>query len=66
MLEGRNLAPKDTSGLSDPYVKILLGEQKAVTQKVEQTLDPAWGETFYLYAPIQFASCAGEVLTRLQ
>lgn len=49
VLEGRSLAPKDKSGLSDPYVKVQLGEQKKVTKAIPQTLDPTWGETFYLY-----------------
>mmetsp|Transcript_39746 Transcript_39746/g.68145 ORF Transcript_39746/g.68145 Transcript_39746/m.68145 type:complete len:687 (+) Transcript_39746:27-2087(+) len=51
---GRGLAPKDRNGLSDPYCKIWLEDEKGVKDKdskrstsvIKKTLNPEWGETF--------------------
>jgi len=46
IIEGRNLAPKDSNGLSDPYLKITYGENsyEQKTQVIHNTLNPIWGE----------------------
>jgi Ca2+-binding EF-hand superfamily protein len=36
----------DSSGLSDPFVKLALGKQKFTSQKVYKTLNPRWDQDF--------------------
>ncbi|KXT03561.1 hypothetical protein AC578_9977 [Pseudocercospora eumusae] len=47
VLRGRNLAAKDRSGTSDPYLVIALGEAKEATSVVSKTLNPEWNQTFH-------------------
>ena len=56
VLKGRNLAPKDRSGTSDPYVVITLGDAKEATSVVSKTLNPEWNQTFEM--PILAADSA--------
>ncbi len=44
--KARNLAPKDKSGTSDPYLVLTLGESKEATSVVSKTLNPEWNQTF--------------------
>ncbi|KAJ8400042.1 hypothetical protein AAFF_G00400810 [Aldrovandia affinis] len=46
LIEGRNLLPMDTNGLSDPYVKFRLGHQKYKSKTMPKTLNPQWREQF--------------------
>ncbi|QIW95458.1 hypothetical protein AMS68_000976 [Peltaster fructicola] len=46
VMKARNLAPKDKSGTSDPYMVITLGEAKQATSAVSKTLNPEWNQTF--------------------
>ena len=47
---GTDLAAKDISGTSDPYVKVIYGtEEKYVTSIVDSTLNPVWNETFTFF-----------------
>jgi hypothetical protein len=47
---GKDLAPKDISGTSDPYVKVLYGsEEKYMSAVVESNLNPVWNETFTFF-----------------
>ncbi|EWC46617.1 hypothetical protein DRE_04104 [Drechslerella stenobrocha 248] len=46
VVEGRNLAAKDRSGTSDPYVVVELDGYRNVTHAVLKTLDPVWNTTF--------------------
>ena len=46
VLKGRNLAPKDKRGTSDPYLVITLGDAKEATSVVSKTLNPEWNQTF--------------------
>jgi len=48
VLEGQNLAPKDSNGLSDPYCVLRLntGGGSKKTKIIKKTLDPFWNETF--------------------
>lgn len=41
-VQGRNLAAKDKSGTSDPYVVITLGENRQSTTSISKTLNPEW------------------------
>uniref|UniRef100_H3D7T4 Multiple C2 and transmembrane domain containing 1 n=1 Tax=Tetraodon nigroviridis TaxID=99883 RepID=H3D7T4_TETNG len=49
LIEGRNLIPMDPNGLSDPYVKFRLGNQKYKSKTVPKTLSPQWREQFDLH-----------------
>ncbi|KAF2172452.1 hypothetical protein M409DRAFT_63134 [Zasmidium cellare ATCC 36951] len=46
VLKGRNLAPKDKSGTSDPFLVLTLGDAKQATSVVNRTLSPEWNQTF--------------------
>ncbi|CAJ1068539.1 multiple C2 and transmembrane domain-containing protein 1 isoform X3 [Xyrichtys novacula] len=46
LIEGRNLQPMDTNGLSDPYVKFRMGHQKYKSKTIPKTLNPQWREQF--------------------
>ncbi|KAK6394086.1 hypothetical protein LTR65_001932 [Meristemomyces frigidus] len=46
VLKGRNLAPKDKRGTSDPYLVLTLGDAKQATSVVSRTLNPEWNQTF--------------------
>ncbi|CAG8976671.1 hypothetical protein HYALB_00012063 [Hymenoscyphus albidus] len=41
-LRARDLAAKDKSGTSDPYLVLTLGDVKNATQPVQKTLNPEW------------------------
>ena len=56
VLRGRNLAPKDKSGTSDPYLVITMGDAKQATSVVSKTLNPEWNQTFEL--PVTAADSA--------
>ncbi|KAI5088220.1 multiple C2 and transmembrane domain-containing protein 1 [Silurus meridionalis] len=46
LIEGRNLQPMDTNGLSDPYVKFRMGHQKYKSKIIHKSLNPQWREQF--------------------
>lgn len=46
VLKGRNLAAKDKSGTSDPYLVLTLGDAKQATSVASKTLNPEWNQTF--------------------
>ncbi|KAK6507298.1 hypothetical protein TWF481_005742 [Arthrobotrys musiformis] len=46
VVQGRNLAPKDRSGKSDPYVVVTLDDYRNVTHAVPKSLDPMWNTAF--------------------
>ena len=48
VLKARNLAPKDKSGASDPYLVLTLGDSKEATSAVNKTLNPEWNQTIVL------------------
>lgn len=48
VLKGRNLAAKDKSGTSDPYLVLTLGDAKEATPAINKTLNPEWNQTFDL------------------
>ncbi|KLJ06130.1 phosphatidylserine decarboxylase [Blastomyces silverae] len=48
VISGRNLAPKDRNGLSDPYLVVSLGEARQSTPTISKTLNPEWNVCFDL------------------
>ncbi|GME43644.1 C2 calcium-dependent membrane targeting [Neofusicoccum parvum] len=48
VLKGRDLAAKDKSGTSDPYLVLTLGDAKEATPAINKTLNPEWNQTFDL------------------
>ena len=46
IVKGRNLAPKDKRGTSDPYLVVTLGENRQSTHPISKTLNPEWLVTF--------------------
>ncbi|KAL7848178.1 hypothetical protein AOLI_G00228960 [Acnodon oligacanthus] len=49
LIEGRDLIPMDQNGLSDPYVKFKLGNEKYKSKTMPRTLNPQWREHFDLH-----------------
>ncbi|KAF5025237.1 hypothetical protein F66182_2703 [Fusarium sp. NRRL 66182] len=45
ILKGKDLAAKDRSGTSDPYLVVSSGESRIVTNDVPKTLNPEWNVT---------------------
>ncbi|KAG0567966.1 hypothetical protein KC19_7G175800 [Ceratodon purpureus] len=45
-IEGRNLAPMDRTGKSDPYLKLFYGKLVRKTKTVNQDLNPTWNQDF--------------------
>ncbi|KAJ4362305.1 phosphatidylserine decarboxylase [Neocucurbitaria cava] len=48
VIKGRNLAAKDRSGTSDPYLVLSLGDAKEATPTINKTLNPEWHTTLEL------------------
>ncbi|KAK6178984.1 hypothetical protein SNE40_011446 [Patella caerulea] len=48
LVSGKNLVPMDDNGLSDPYVKFRLGNEKYKSKFKSKTLNPSWLEQFDL------------------
>ena len=56
--QGKDLAAKDTNGLSDPYVRVTLlpdKKHRLDTKIKRRTLNPRWNETFYFEGRLQTA-----------
>ncbi|XP_024908917.1 rasGAP-activating-like protein 1 isoform X2 [Cynoglossus semilaevis] len=48
VIEARDLAPRDISGTSDPFAKVLFNHHGAETSIIKKTRFPHWGETLEL------------------
>ncbi|KAL9111793.1 MAG: hypothetical protein Q9227_003852 [Pyrenula ochraceoflavens] len=48
IIQARNLAAKDKSGTSDPYLVVTLGNARQSTLSIPKTLNPEWKVTFDL------------------
>ncbi|KAJ5626202.1 Phosphatidylserine decarboxylase-related protein [Penicillium lagena] len=46
VIRGRNLAPKDRGGTSDPYLVVNLGDARQSTPTIPKTLNPEWNVSF--------------------
>lgn len=42
--QARSLIGSDSSGLSDPFARVIIGESSATTQVIDETLSPTWDE----------------------
>ncbi|XP_046557258.1 LOW QUALITY PROTEIN: rasGAP-activating-like protein 1 [Haliotis rubra] len=51
VVEGRDLAPKDKTGYSDPYITIECLDQSKTTSSQKKTRFPEWHETFTFLLP---------------
>eukprot|EP01088_Endostelium_zonatum_P010923 TRINITY_DN2461_c0_g2_i1.p1 TRINITY_DN2461_c0_g2~~TRINITY_DN2461_c0_g2_i1.p1 ORF type:complete len:405 (-),score=103.79 TRINITY_DN2461_c0_g2_i1:102-1268(-) len=49
VLRAIDLAAKDLSGTSDPYVTIEIGNQKHKTSTIKRNLNPIWNQTFVFH-----------------
>jgi len=49
-LNGKELAPKDSNGKSDPYLIILYGNQQFKTKCIKKTLNPVWTDQTFVIA----------------
>ncbi|XP_024372049.1 C2 and GRAM domain-containing protein At1g03370 isoform X2 [Physcomitrium patens] len=47
VLEARNLAARDQNGLSDPFVRLQLGNTKTKSAVILKNLNPVWHEEFF-------------------
>ncbi|KAI9295296.1 hypothetical protein K502DRAFT_324429 [Neoconidiobolus thromboides FSU 785] len=48
LLQGRNLAPKDLNGYSDPFVTVKIDKVKVKSKFIKKTLNPDWYEVLEL------------------
>jgi len=44
MYQARRLIGSDASGLSDPFARVVFGDQSQCTQVIDETLSPTWDE----------------------
>ena len=44
MYQARSLIGSDASGLSDPFARVVFGDQSQCTQVIDETLSPTWDE----------------------
>ncbi|XP_012937160.2 rasGAP-activating-like protein 1 isoform X2 [Aplysia californica] len=51
VMEGRDLAPKDKTGYSDPYVTVSCFDETKATSKQKKTRFPEWNETLEFLLP---------------
>lgn len=47
--QARSLIGSDSSGLSDPFARVIIGECSSTTQVIDQTLNPTWDEMLIFY-----------------
>ncbi|XP_029916586.1 rasGAP-activating-like protein 1 [Myripristis murdjan] len=48
VIEARDLAPRDISGTSDPFARVIFNNHSAETSIIKRTRFPHWGETLEL------------------
>uniref|UniRef100_A0A3P8PQC2 RAS protein activator like 1 n=1 Tax=Astatotilapia calliptera TaxID=8154 RepID=A0A3P8PQC2_ASTCA len=48
VIEARDLAPRDISGTSDPFTRVIFNNHSAETSIIKKTRFPHWGETLEL------------------
>ena len=56
MYQARSLIGSDESGLSDPFARVIFGDQSHCTQVIEETLSPTWDEMLIFNETVVFGS----------
>lgn len=56
MYQARSLIASDTSGLSDPFAKVIFADCAQVTQVIEETLSPTWDEMLRFHSVTLYGS----------
>ncbi|TNN86496.1 RasGAP-activating-like protein 1 [Liparis tanakae] len=61
VIEARDLAPRDISGTSDPFTRVIFNNHSAETSIIKKTRFPHWGETLELELGLEELSEEGTV-----
>ena len=56
MYQARRLIGSDASGLSDPFARIIYGDQSQCTQVIDETLSPTWDEMLIFNEVIMYGT----------
>lgn len=54
MYQARSLIASDATGLSDPFARVIFGDQCVMTQVIEETLSPTWDEMLIINELVMF------------
>ncbi|XP_061527376.1 rasGAP-activating-like protein 1 isoform X2 [Phycodurus eques] len=65
VIEARDLAPRDISGTSDPFARVIYNHHSAETSIIKKTRFPHWGETLELDLDPQELSEEGTVIVEV-
>ncbi|KAM9823372.1 rasGAP-activating-like protein 1 [Syngnathus typhle] len=65
VIEARDLAPRDISGTSDPFARVIYSSHSAETSIIKKTRFPHWGETLELDLDPQELSEEGTVIVEV-
>lgn len=65
VIEARDLAPRDISGTSDPFGRIIFNNHSAETSIIKKTRFPHWGETLELELDAEELSEEGTVIVEV-
>ncbi|XP_072770435.1 rasGAP-activating-like protein 1 isoform X2 [Nerophis lumbriciformis] len=65
VIEARDLAPRDISGTSDPFARVIYNNYSAETSIIKKTRFPHWGETLELGLDPQELSEEGTVVVEV-
>ena len=56
MYQARSLIGSDDSGLSDPFARVVFGDQSLCTQVIDETLSPTWDEMLIFNEVVVFGA----------
>nr|XP_057926493.1 rasGAP-activating-like protein 1 [Doryrhamphus excisus] len=65
VIEARDLAPRDISGTSDPFARVIYNNHSAETSIIKKTRFPHWGETLELHLDPQELSEEGTLVVEV-
>lgn len=65
VIEARDLAPRDISGTSDPFARVIFNNHSAETSIIKKTRFPHWGETLELELDPQEMSEEGNIVVEV-
>uniref|UniRef100_A0A3Q2Q5G5 RAS protein activator like 1 n=1 Tax=Fundulus heteroclitus TaxID=8078 RepID=A0A3Q2Q5G5_FUNHE len=65
VIEARDLAPRDISGTSDPFGRVIYNNHSAETSIIKKTRFPHWGETLELELDAEELSEEGTVIVEV-